>query len=115
MKKLIILCLLCALAVLLHFKCDAQPHFNMGAGYDIKTQKPVGCIAAGYTVAHLITLQGSIQASLTRQANVNNYFGGSAGLYLPVAQNMQIIPAAGYYYNLRNGDDKSQNTAAIGY
>ena len=83
--------------------CQAQPVVDWGYGFDLQTGKPVMKLAAGYE-ANNIQAQAVMSASLSRSVNTNNYFGIKAGYDIA-----GIIPSVGYYYDLRNGDDKSVN------
>lgn len=105
MKKLLILCLICALAVILGLaNCNAQPTIDWGYGFDLQSSKPVMNLSAGYE-AHNVQVQAVMSPCLSRSINANNYFGIKAGYDIAG----HIIPSVGYYYNLHSDDNKSLN------
>jgi hypothetical protein len=120
MKNLLFVALLTFVTLSLSKGLQAQPHFDMGAGYDLMNHHTIGTIAAGYTV-NQVMIEGQMKPSITRAAPSNNYFGGRVGITFPMNNEVEgnygatITPCIGYYYNLRSGDDKSLNYSAPGY
>ena len=120
MKKQLFVCLLCVVLLSLSKHCTAQPHFDMGAGYDLMSHHTIANLAAGYTAGALM-IEGQMRPSISRSVFASNYFGGRAGITFPMSTEVEgyygatVTPCIGYYYNLRSSDDKSLNSSAPGY
>lgn len=123
MKKIIFLFL-----VTLPVISRAQLFFNLGAGVATRTeystslneeQSPVANtsksvlpkmqISAGYQYKKIIA-EAEMLPTITRETNASNYFGAKAGIDI-----CGLVPAVGYYFNLRNSDNAENNSSAFGY
>lgn len=104
MKKIII--------ILLLLPCISFAQLNAGiaAGYDTHGHG----IATGYigaTIGQIVEVTGEIRPSLTRSVFAHNYIGGKIGMHIvnPNDAGLSIIPAIGYYYDLKSQDKTSLN------
>lgn len=103
-KSLLFISLLFAVAT-----AFSQAHIGMGAGYDVATGKPIGTIIVGANILNIV-LDGVVTPSITRTANVNNYFTFKIGY-----QVHNFIPAVGFYNDFKSSDNKELNYNCIGY
>lgn len=104
MKKLFFLLLL------LPCLSFAQLNAGIAAGYDTHGR----AMATGYmgaTIWQIVEVTGEIRPSLTRSAFSHNYMGGKIGMHIinPDDAGLSIIPAVGYYYDLKSQDKTNLN------
>lgn len=103
----------------------AQFFVNMGAGVATfqtfiprnevdrpevkKNMAPVVKISAGYQIKNIV-LETEERPTITREVNAPNFFGAKAGYNI-----RGFVPAAGYYFNLKNEDNPENNSSSFGY
>lgn len=88
----------------------AQLNTGIAAGYDTHG-RAIANWYVGATISKIIEVTGEIRPSLTRSVFAHNYIGSKIGLNLtsPDHAGLRIIPAIGYYYDLKSQDKTNLN------